>query len=75
MYQVPYGSNGPEKNKYGAFCIAGSGCAKCPWFIKKSRSSITVLGKKKTVQTSICGFNKKQYDDMQHRLVMYDTNE
>jgi hypothetical protein len=74
MYQVAYNTKGPEKDKYGSFCIAGSGCAKCQWFIKKNRLSTTVLGKKKTMLTSICGFNKRPYDDMHHRLAMYDND-
>jgi hypothetical protein len=72
MYQIAYNTKGPEKDKYGAFCIAGSRCVKCQWFIKKHRSPIIVLGKKKTILMSVCGFNKKPYDDMNHRLTIYE---
>jgi hypothetical protein len=74
MYQVAYNTRGPEKNRYGAFCVAGSSCAKCPWFIKKARSSITAMGRKKTIQVSVCGFSKKPYADMMHKLVIYDKD-
>jgi hypothetical protein len=74
MYQVAYNTRGPEKNKSGAFCIAGSQCRKCPWFIKKNRASIMSMGKKKIVQISVCGFNKKPYDDMGHKLIIYDKD-
>jgi hypothetical protein len=70
MYEVIYNAYGPEKTKDNKFCIASSRCVKCPWFIKKSRGSITLLGKKKTVQMTICGFNKKPYADMRHKLTI-----
>jgi hypothetical protein len=75
MYQVIYNSNGPEKNRDNTFCIAGSRCAKCPWFIKKSRVAVIILGKKKTVQVTICGFNKKPYTDMRHKLTICKNGE
>jgi hypothetical protein len=72
MYQVAYNSKGPEKNKYGAFCVAGSKCKKCPWFIRQTSCSFIVLGKKKTMRATICGFNKKPYSDMQHTLILHE---
>jgi hypothetical protein len=75
MYQVIYNSNGPERNKKDTFCIAGSRCAKCHWFIKNSRATVAILGKKKTVQVTICGFNKKPYDDMRHKLTICKNGE
>jgi hypothetical protein len=71
MYQVIYNNLGPKKNSDNTFCVASSRCAKCPWFVEKKTDSIIVFGKKKTVQTAICNFNKKPYDDMRHKLTIY----
>jgi hypothetical protein len=72
MYQIAYNSKGPEKNKYGAFCISGSKCKNCPWFIRQTNCSFTVLGKKKTMRATICSFNKKPYNDMRHNLIPHE---
>jgi hypothetical protein len=68
MYQVPYSSKGPEKDKHGVFCTAGTQCKKCSWYIKTTFRTYTVKGKKVSRQTTICGFNKRPYDDMSHSL-------
>ena len=72
MYKVPYSSKGPEKDKHGIFCTAGMRCKKCNWFIKTTISTYIVKEKKVTRQTTICGFNKRPYDDMQHNLMTYN---
>jgi CDGSH-type Zn-finger protein len=72
MYQIPYNSKGPEKNKYGAFCTAGMKCKRCQWFIKQTSCTFLVLGKKKTARATVCGFNKKPYCDMAHSLMLYE---
>jgi hypothetical protein len=72
MYQVLFNSRGPEKFK-GEYCIAtGSGCKKCQWFVRTAKTSTISFGKKKTVSSTICGFNKRFYDDMKHTVLAAD---
>ncbi|GHU38823.1 hypothetical protein FACS1894190_01290 [Spirochaetia bacterium] len=71
MYQVEFNARGPEKFN-GGYCIAtSSGCKKCHWFVRTSKTSVMYLGKKKTVSATICGFNKKFYDDMKHTVAAW----
>jgi hypothetical protein len=71
MYKVPYGSKGPEKDKYDVFCIAGMRCKKCEWYVRTTVSTYTIDERKVTRQTTVCGFNKKFYSDMAHNLLVY----
>jgi hypothetical protein len=71
MYKVPYSSKGPEKNKQGLFCIAGTGCKKCEWYVKTTVSTYISNQKSVTRQTTVCGFNKRFYSDMTHNLSVY----
>jgi hypothetical protein len=72
MYKVAFNTHGPEKNKDGQFCTACLACKKCHWFIKHSKVSYNFFGQTKVMQSAICSFNKKPYNDMRHKLFIYE---
>jgi hypothetical protein len=71
MYQVAFNTKGPEKRN-GDFCTAGLVCKKCHWFIKNIRTKSNSFGDARMTKSVVCSFNKKPYDDMHHKLFVYE---